>query len=171
VKKWIQATGSGINKGCLQICAALIMLCMALSFADVVSRMVTKTTIMWSQQVAVWSMCALVFLGAGAMLWERSHINVDMLYQLLKGLPRKSVDVINHMAAVAFALILLIASITYVIYLYSTGVTRLLGTAIIPYWLVVLICTGIGSFLIVGYSIIMVVGIIRKHTGEENQAK
>lgn len=157
MKKRIFDIGAVANKVCRHACATTVGICMVVTLADVLSRQLTGKSLMWAQDVAVWSMLILCFLGAGMFVKEAVHINIDFLYIKLKGRALKIIDIINQIATLAFAIVLLIVGFQYMMYLYEFGVTRLFGEFVVPFWPIVAVSTVLGSLVLLIYSAIKLI--------------
>jgi TRAP-type C4-dicarboxylate transport system permease small subunit len=132
------------------------------AFADVISRFFFKTSIFWASQAATWLMLILTYLGAGMILWDRGHINMDFLPSMIKGRPKKILDIVNHVGALIFVCIALVAGISYTWNLYATHTTRSVGSYHIPYWPIILMAAAIGPAILLLYSIAMLLRVIKE---------
>jgi len=151
-----------INKWFLYIAASLVIGVVTVAFADVMSRFFFNTSIFWASQAATWMMLILTYLGAGMILWERGHINMDFLPAMIKGKPKKIIDIINHVGALIFVCIVLVAGSSYTWNLYVTHTTRSVGSYHIPYWPIILMAAAIGPLILLLYSIAMLLRVIKE---------
>ena len=159
------------NKWFLYLAGFLVFGTLAISFADVMSRVLFKTSIFWAVQGATWAMLLLSFLGAGMILWERGHVNTDFLLAILKGKPKKVLDIVNHAAALLFVCMALIAGISYTWQLFVSKVTRAVGGHNITYWPIILIAAVFGPAVLLLFSIAMLLRVIREHPGEAKKGE
>ncbi|MBW1799136.1 MAG: TRAP transporter small permease [Deltaproteobacteria bacterium] len=151
-----------VNKWFLYIAALLVFGTVVVAFADVMSRLLFNKSIFWASQVATWMMLILSFLGAGMILWERGHINMDFLPSLIGGRPKKIIDIINHAGALIFVIIALVAGIDYTWQLFIKNTTRSVGSYNIPYWPIILIAAAIGPAVLLIFNIAMLWRIIKE---------
>ncbi|MDP2917251.1 MAG: TRAP transporter small permease [Dehalococcoidia bacterium] len=155
----LRSFGKTAHQAVIHVSAGLIFLCTLVSLSDIVFRYLVGGSIMWAQQIAEWCMPAMTFIGAGAVLLDRGHINIDMVFQIFKKTAAKSIDLFNHVCTLAFSIVVCSAATIYLLYLIRIQNTRLLGTILVPYWEVVLSTVTIGSYVLLIYSVYMVTKI------------
>lgn len=143
--------------------AFLVFATVTISFADIVSRLLFKTSIYWGVQAATWAMLLLSFLAAGVILWERGHISVDFLLMILKGKPKKVVDIINHAAVLLFVCVALVAGASYTWQLFINKTTRAVGSNNVIYWPIIFIAALVGPAVLLLLNIGMLARVIREH--------
>lgn len=137
----------------------LIMLFMVLfGFLQVIFRFVLQIPMHWLEDLMMFIMCWVAYLGASTAANERKHIMINMIVDLLPGRLRKVVTILSQLVW--------LASLWFLIYLgaqvTSNHIER--GTVTIggrfPIWVSSIIIP-IGAFLVSIRLIILIVQTIR----------
>lgn len=63
--------------------AALFVFAVLLNFANVVGRYLVGRSILWADEIEVFIMVGMTFLGAIVVTWRRDHLRMDALSRLL----------------------------------------------------------------------------------------
>lgn len=95
----------------LNICTLLFLVIIFATVAGVFFRYVMDTPLIWSDELARFSLIWMIFLGAGVVSFRDSHLIVDFIYEYTS---KKVTSVLKTFSAVivlAFLLILIIFSI------------------------------------------------------------
>ena len=82
--------------------AALILLSIAINFANVIGRYVFFSPIVWAEEAMVFIMIWCVFIGAVLVTWDGRHLRMDLLAAVI---PSPWREAVNAIAAIAFLLI------------------------------------------------------------------
>ena len=133
-----------------------------INFVNVVGRYILGSTFISADEVQIYTMVYIAFLGAAVATWRRIHLRMDVLVQRLPG------GVKALLAAAELVLILVLASL--VLYVSSGYVTQMAGldarsqNAGIPMWIPhSAIVLGFG--LIAVLSVLQIVQLFRKGDG------
>ena len=133
-----------------------------INFVNVVGRYIFGSTSISADEVQIYTMVYIAFLGAAVATWRRIHLRMDVLVQRLPG------GVKALLAAAELVLILVLASL--VLYVSSGYVTQMAGldarsqNAGIPMWIPhSAIVLGFG--LIAVLSVLQIVQLFRKGDG------
>ena len=84
------------------VIAALILISIAINFANVVGRYVFFSPIIWAEEVMIFIMIWCVFIGAILVTWEGRHLRMDLL---ANSIPSPWREIVNFIAAVGFLLV------------------------------------------------------------------
>lgn len=118
----------------LELVAALAFIgAVLLNFANVVGRYVFGHTIMGSDEVQIFIMVGMTFLGAVVVTWREQHLRMDVLARLCP----KPVQAALRGAELALMAVLcgfvFVESVTYAYDMFRLG--RLSDTADVPMWI------------------------------------
>ena len=84
------------------VIAALILISIAINFANVIGRYVFFSPIIWAEEVMIFIMVWCVFLGAVLVTWEGRHLRMDLL---ASAIPSPWREIVNSIAATGFLLV------------------------------------------------------------------
>ena len=139
-----------------------LIVAVVINFVNVVGRYIFGSTFISADEVQIYIMVYIAFLGAAVATWRRIHLRMDVLVQRLPG------GVKALLAAAELVLILVLASL--VLYVSSGYVTQMAGldarsqNAGIPMWIPhSAIVLGFG--LIAMLSVLQIVQLFRKGDG------
>jgi len=85
----------------LVIGAALIVL-FAVAFGTVVGRAFFRASMGWSQDVIRLCFTYIIYLGAAYCVREKGHLNIDFVLGMMKPRVRRIVELVIHIALLAF---------------------------------------------------------------------
>ena len=88
------------------LCATLLIAITAVVFAQVVNRFVFHGTFAWAEEISIYMMVWLVFLGASINVLEESNIRIDFFVKLLPLRMQEFLEIICQLACAAFTVIL-----------------------------------------------------------------
>jgi TRAP-type C4-dicarboxylate transport system permease small subunit len=80
----------------------------------VLARYLFKRPIGWSEEIAVYLMIWVVFLGAAYTLKENAHIGVDILISRLSASPKKGVLIFHYLTGIVLMSILFLKGVDMV---------------------------------------------------------
>ena len=115
-----------LASACVKIGALGLMLMTLIVGWQVFGRFILQSSPSWSEQAALVLMIWYVFLAAGAGVWERFHIRIEILEQRLETGSRKRLRIAIHALIAAMGLILLVFGVQLV-WLVSEHVIPSLG--------------------------------------------
>lgn len=81
----------------------ILLVSVALNFANIVGRYFLNSPIDWAEEVMLFLMVAIVFLGAVAVSWEGRHIKMDIVIGLLPARLRQAFELLAALAEIAVA--------------------------------------------------------------------
>jgi TRAP-type C4-dicarboxylate transport system permease small subunit len=85
------------------LCAACILAIALVVFYEIVARLVFDAPTTWSQEIAVYLLLALGFLGFAPTLAADEHIRIDMLVRRFRPGARRALEVVIYLSIAAFA--------------------------------------------------------------------
>jgi TRAP-type C4-dicarboxylate transport system permease small subunit len=144
----IDALALGLEK----LLGLALIIAVLINFVNVVGRYIFGSTFISADEVQIYIMVYIAFLGAAVATWRRLHLRMDVLVQRLPG-AIKAV-----LAAAELVLILVLASL--VLYVSSGYVTQMAGldarsqNAGIPMWIP-------HSAIVLGFGLIAVLAVLQ----------
>lgn len=103
----IDATVDGV---CTVSCLAIVLI----SFVAVVFRYVFNNSLTWSEELTRYMFIWIVFLGAAVSVRQRANIAIDLFGGRVGPRGERLLDLIERMATIAFALLVVIPGWTFV---------------------------------------------------------
>lgn len=104
-----------------------------LDFVNVIGRYTGGFTLLGADEIEIYALIWMAFLGAVAIAWRRQHLRMDVLYQSWPPLVRKIVTVAELVLTLLVTGFVAIQSYEYVRKLYALGVRS--DIAQIPIWI------------------------------------
>lgn len=98
----------------------LILLGIAINFANVVGRYVFSAPIVWAEEVLAYLMVWCVFIGAIPVMWEGRHIKMDLIASALRGRARFVLNALTALCIVLVCLFVISQSWSFVTLLIET---------------------------------------------------
>jgi TRAP-type C4-dicarboxylate transport system permease small subunit len=144
----IDALALGLEK----LLGLALIIAVLINFVNVVGRYIFGSTFISADEVQIYIMVYIAFLGAAVATWRRIHLRMDVLVQRLPG------GIKAVLAAAELVLILVLASL--VLYVSSGYVTQMAGldarsqNAGIPMWIP-------HSALVLGFGLIAVLAVLQ----------
>ena len=132
---------------------------MAINFVNVVSRYVFGTTFISADEVQIYIMVYIAFLGAAVATWRRVHLRMDVLAQRLPTGAQRTLAGAELALVLALAALVLYVSSQYVAQMASIDARS--QNAGIPMWIPHSAIV-IGFGLIAALSVLQVVQLFRK---------
>jgi TRAP-type C4-dicarboxylate transport system permease small subunit len=148
LKRTIDALALGMEK----LLGLALIVAVVFNFVNVVGRYVFGSTFIAADEVQVYIMVYIAFLGAAVATWRRMHLRMDVLVQRL---PRR---IRAALAATELALVLVLAA--FVLYVSSGYVAQMAGldarsqNAGIPMWIP-------HSAIVMGFGLIAVLAVLQ----------
>lgn len=100
------------------IIGSLIFIGIAINFANVIGRRVFSAPIFWAEEVLIFIMAWIVFLGAVAVSWDGRHLRMDLLSRLLPSPWKQIINLLASLALLAICLLVIRYSFDYVKLMY-----------------------------------------------------
>lgn len=135
--------------------AALFVMTISI-FGGVISREVFNTSLLWTNELAGYSMIYLVFLSLSWLLREKGHVMVDLFTSMMNTKMLKVVSIVISIVSLVAAIIFLISSFEITLGYFTRDIT-MLGTVAWPRYLLYLPIV-VGMLLIV---IRLIIGIFK----------
>ena len=88
--------------------AVLLLVSVVVNLTNVVGRYVFDAPIGSAEEVMLFLLVAIVFLGNSVVAWERKQIRMDVFLHLLPPAVRQALDVLADLAAIAVSVILIV---------------------------------------------------------------
>ncbi|MGE0745477.1 MAG: TRAP transporter small permease [Rhodospirillales bacterium] len=83
------------------IIGTLILIGIAINFANVIGRYLFLSPIIWAEEILIYIMVWCVFIGTVLVTWEGRHLRMDLLSSTLKGTPRYLVNTVVTVVTIA----------------------------------------------------------------------
>jgi TRAP-type C4-dicarboxylate transport system permease small subunit len=90
--------------------AILLLVSVVVNFANVVGRYVFAAPIASAEEVMLFLLVAIVFLGNSVVAWERKQIRMDVFLHALPPGLRNALDVLADLAAIVVSVVLVVLS-------------------------------------------------------------
>lgn len=104
-----------------------------LSFVNVIGRYVFGSTIIWADEIQIYIMIWMAFLGAVVATWRQMHLRMDLLFKMLPPPLRLCVQVLEFAAMIVLAGVVVALSGQYAYNMLVLG--RLSDVAQVPMWI------------------------------------
>lgn len=104
-----------------------------LSFVNVIGRYVFGSTIIWADEIQIYIMIWMAFLGAVVATWRQMHLRMDLLFRMLPPPLRLCVQVLEFAAMIVLAGVVVALSGQYAYNMLVLG--RLSDVAQVPMWI------------------------------------
>ncbi len=111
----------------------LMLVGVAISFANVVARYVFGHAIYWAEEVLVFLVIWGVFIGMAAAAYERSHLNMDLFSNRISGRVKLALNAAMAATLLACCGFMLVQSWQVVSLFYQSGVVSV--SAGVPKWI------------------------------------
>jgi C4-dicarboxylate transporter DctQ subunit len=96
------------------VIGVLLVLSVLLNLANVFGRYVLRSPVIGAEEVMLFLMIAIVFLGLGAVAWEGRHIKMDILLERLPPVPQHTVRVLIELSSIAVAIVIIVIALPVV---------------------------------------------------------
>ncbi|MGP0094121.1 MAG: TRAP transporter small permease [Xanthobacteraceae bacterium] len=98
---------AGIVAGVRALTAVLMLVAVALNFANIIGRYVFFAPIASAEEIMLFLLVATVFLGNSVVGWEGKQIRMDVILQALPDAVRHWLEVVADLVTIAVSLILI----------------------------------------------------------------
>jgi TRAP-type transport system small permease protein len=105
----------------------------ALNFANVVGRYLLGRSIFGADEVQVYVMVCMAFLGAGIVTWREQHLRMDVLLRFLPAPARQALRAAELLLLFGLASFVVVQSIRYAAQMFAIAARS--SAADIPMWL------------------------------------
>ena len=158
-----------IASGVERVLALALILGIVLNFTNGMGRYLTGFTLSGADEIEIYILIWIAFLGAAVVTWRRQHLRMDVLVNACPEPVRKAVIVFETLALLAIALFVFWQSLLYVKRLYDFGAVS--DIARVPTWIphsAVFICFGAIAVVVVVQALR---AIKRRQQSESNLTK
>ncbi len=97
----------------------LLVLSIALNFANVIGRYFFNSSIFWAEEIMLYLMVACVFLGNGVVAWSGRQIRMDVIVAMMPEKVRQALNLTAELVLIATALAIIAFSFPVVRDLYN----------------------------------------------------
>lgn len=136
-----------------RVLAVAFLLAVCLNLANVVGRYVFGRVMLSADEIQIYTVVVMTFLGAGVVTWRREHIRMDLLVNTL---PKRARTAISGCEAVVLA-----ATAGFIAW-QSWGVTKAMfdigrasDSAGIPMWIV-------HALVLLGFGLLSIIALLRR---------
>ena len=113
--------------------AYAFIIAVALNFANVVGRYVFGWTILGADEIQIFIMVAMTFLGAAVVTWREQHLRMDVLARLCPKPVQAALRGAEFVLMIVLCGFVFVESATYAYDMFRLG--RLSDTADVPMWI------------------------------------
>ena len=113
--------------------AIAFLFAIGLNFTNVVGRYLLGRSILWADEVQVFIMITMTFLGAAVVAWRRQHLRMDVLARLLPISLQKALRVVEMALMLVLCSFVLVQSQDYAMRMFQLG--RNSDSAGVPMWI------------------------------------
>lgn len=104
-----------------------------LSFVNVIGRYVFGATVIWADEIQIYIMIWMAFLGAVVVTWREMHLRMDLLFKMLSPRLQNIVRLAEFAAMITLAGVVVALSGQYAYNMFVLG--RLSDVAQVPMWI------------------------------------
>lgn len=140
----------GLMKAIERVLALAFIFAVCLNFANVIGRYVVGRSIAGADEVQIYIMVWMAFLGAAVVAWRRNHLRMDVLVRFLPAALQKGLRGLEVVLVLGLAGFAVVQSARYTWQMAALGRTSDVGG--IPMWLP-------HSAVAVGFALIAVVAV------------
>ena len=90
------------------IAGTLLVLSVAINFANVISRYFFSASIYWAEEIMLFLMVGCVFLGNGAVAWSGRQIRMDVVIGMMPKKWRAALDLFSELLLIVIALMIVV---------------------------------------------------------------
>src|SRR4029079_7300970 len=101
------------------LAGALLLLSVALNFANVVGRYFFSVSIYWAEEVMLFLMIGCVFLGNGVVAWSGRQIRMDVIVSMMPAKLREALHVLYELAFILTAILIITFSLPVIVSLFQ----------------------------------------------------
>ncbi len=116
-----------------RLLAVAFVVAVCLNFGNVIGRYGFGVTLIWADEVQIYIMIWMAFLGAVVVSWRRMHLRMDLLVKMLPAFWRKCVSFAELAAMIALAGVVTWVSGQYAFAMFKLN--RLSDVAQLPMWI------------------------------------
>jgi TRAP-type C4-dicarboxylate transport system permease small subunit len=92
------------------VTGVLLVLSIALNFANVIGRYFFNASIFWAEEIMLYLMVGCVFLGNGVVAWSGRQIRMDVIVAMMPEKVRHALHLLSELVLIATALAIIVFS-------------------------------------------------------------
>jgi len=139
------------------VLAYAFLAAIALNFSNVASRYLFGQTMLSADELQIFAMVVITFLGAAVVAWRNQHLRMSVLVNALPHPIPQLVEIVEFTCIVALALFVLWISANYAVQMFVLG--RVSDMANIPMWIPhAVVAVGFGLMAVAGCKYLWRVG-------------
>lgn len=115
-----------------RVLSTAFVFAVCLNFVNVIGRYVFARTLAWGDEVQVYIMVGMAFLGAAVVTWRNLHLRMDMLAKSMPRRVRAALVVVELLVVLVLTGFVLVHSTLYAGRIFSIAQTSDIGT---PMWI------------------------------------
>jgi TRAP-type transport system small permease protein len=115
------------------VLAYAFLAAVALNFSNVAGRYVFGTTLLSADELQIFAMVVITFLGAAVVAWRNQHLRMSVLVNALPSAVQKIIQIVELVCIVVLAAFVLWNSSNYAAQMFALG--RVSDMANIPMWI------------------------------------
>lgn len=115
------------------VLALAFLAAITLNFANVVGRYVLGASILWADEIQIFIMIAMTFIGAAVVTWRRQHLRMDVVARLLPAPVQALLKVVELLLVLVLTGFVMVQAADYTSRMYGIGRTS--DTAGVPMWI------------------------------------
>lgn len=142
------------------VTSVLLILSIALNFANVIGRYFFNASIFWAEEVMLYLMVGCVFLGNGIVAWSGRQIRMDVIVAMMPERAREALNLLAELVLIAVALAIIVFAFPVIRDLY--GFDQRSQSAEVPLYIP-------QSMVPIGLGIMAIMVAIRLLTGGERK--
>jgi TRAP-type C4-dicarboxylate transport system permease small subunit len=122
-----------LTRGIELVLAYAFIVAVALNFGNVVGRYGFGRMMLGADEIQIYIMVCMAFLGAAVISWRREHLRMDVLFKLFPRPVRSALRAIEMALVLVLAGFVLDQSFAYALRVFNLGQTS--NTAGVPMWI------------------------------------
>lgn len=141
-----------LTRGIELVLGLAFIAAVGMNFVNVVGRYGFGWTLMWGDEVQIYIMIWMAFLGAVVVGWREMHLRMDIFYKMLPRRVQWLVQLLELITLVALCGLAMVQSGHYAQQMYKLG--RVSDVAQIPMWIP-------NGGVAVGFALLTLIGLLR----------
>jgi TRAP-type C4-dicarboxylate transport system permease small subunit len=116
-----------------RVLAVALVAAVSLNFINVIGRYLAGFTLTGVDEVEIYILISIAFLGAAVVFWRNEHLRMDVLLNACPAVLRKAVLIVEMAVMLAVALVVAVQSFLYVERIHALGAVS--DIAHVPTWI------------------------------------
>jgi len=117
----LNATVNRLTTAVERVLGIALVAAISLNFVNVIGRYVAGFTLTGVDEVEIYVLVAITFMGTAVVFWKGGHLRMDVLLNACPPVVRKSVAVAETVVTLAVALLMAFQSLRYVQRIHALG--------------------------------------------------